>query len=170
MKYSICLPYYDPDYQKVEKFSKLLQSIVKCASTDDYELVIVKDGPSYVESHNKAFKNAKGDYLIIFNDDIEVMDNQFLEKFTMDDCISTWKGSAHAWGMSRRTFEKIGYMDEIFKDGFNCEDTDYFHRAVLAGFPIVDVGVELIHDHNNKIYGDRSKNIDLFIKKWGFKP
>lgn len=170
MKYSILLPYYDPEYEKTEKFSKLIRSIVRHASTDDYELVIVKDGNSYTESHNTALRNAHGDYFIIFNDDIEILDSEFIEKFTVDNAIGTWQGTAHAWSMSREVFNAIGEMDLIFKDGFNCEDTDYFHRATLLKYPIKDVGVNLKHNSNRLTYGDTELNKKLFIQKWGFNP
>lgn len=170
MQYSILLPYYDPNYEKTVKFTRLIRSIVEHAGTHDYEFVIVKDGPSYVESHNRALANAKGDHFIIFNDDIEVQDKEFIEKFSHGDALALWRGSAHAWGMSRAAFEKIGYFDERFKDGFNCEDTDYFHRAKLAGIPLITVQAELVHHANNKPYGDRELNKKLFIEKWGFEP
>lgn len=170
MEYSILLPYYDPNYEKTEKFSKLIRSIVRNASTDDYEFVIVKDGPSYVQSHNRALQNAKGKRFIIFNDDIEVLDPEFIEKMTSDTSIMGWRATAHAWGISRKNFERIGYFDERFKDGFNCEDSDYFHRAKLKNILVLDANVEMKHRNNSKPYGDRDLNRKLFIEKWGFDP
>ena len=52
MKYSIIIGYYDPEYKKTRLFTDLVVSIAKCTE-EDYELVVVKDGPSYVESHNR---------------------------------------------------------------------------------------------------------------------
>lgn len=168
-KYSFCLPYYDPTYEKTEKITNLIKSIVRNSSTDDYEFVIVKDGNSYTESHNTAMLNAKGEYLIIFNDDIEVLDPEFVEKFTVEG-LGAWKGSAHAWSIPRYIMDRVGVMDERFKDGFNCEDTDYFHRVKLAGFKIIDLDIDLKHNQNRIRYADTEINRKIFIEKWGFEP
>jgi hypothetical protein len=171
MQYSILLPYYDPKYEKTEKFTRLIKSLVTHATNQDYEFVFVKDGNSYVESHNTALQNAKGDYFLIFNDDIEIQDPQFMEKLSVgENAIGLWRGTCHAWGMGRDVYEKVGLFDELFKDGFNCEDTDYLHRAELAGVKLVRVEAELVHHQNHIQYGSIEHNKELFIKKWGYNP
>lgn len=168
MRYSLVLPYHDPENKKTEQFARLIRSIVRNCSSDDYEFVIVRDGPSYTESHNIGLQNAKGDYLIILNDDIEIHDPHFLEKFTVD--LGGWNGSAHAWCMSRKVLETVGLFDERFKNGFNCEDTDYFYRAKLAGFPLQTIEANLTHKSNGVKYADTEINKQLFIEKWDFEP
>lgn len=47
--------------------------------------------------------------------------------------------------IKREVFNKIGYLDETF---INCEDTDYCHRAVLAGYRVVHTpNIVLYHRH-----------------------
>jgi len=182
---SIILPYYDPGYQKKAMFTQLIQSIVKHASTDDYELIIVKDGTSYVDSHNTGLKNSTGEYIIVFNDDVLIEDNNFIEKFCQPNAIVGWQlGEFHltgekipdgaGWAMSRKVFEQIGLLDEQFSEGINFEDTDYFLRAQELGFKFIDGGVNMKHYGNrtfstyfndvkwNKTY----RNQALFYAKW----
>ena len=147
MKYSILIPYYDPAYKKTRLVTELIKSIVQ-HTEEDYELILVKDGASYVESHNIGLRNAKGDYIIVVNDDIVIQDREWLKKLTASDGIVSYElvaspisgvymPSAVCFGMSRQTFDRLGLMDEAFKDGMNYEDSDYFMRARDLGIPFL---------------------------------
>ncbi|MDE2098562.1 MAG: hypothetical protein KGL39_15010 [Patescibacteria group bacterium] len=185
MKYSILVPYYDPQYKKTKLVTELIKSIVLCTE-DDYEFVLVKDGRSYVESHNIGLRNAKGDYIIVVNDDIVIQDKDWLKKLTSPDGITThelvsspisgvYMPNASCFGMSRETFEKLGLMDEAYKDGMNYEDSDYFMRAKKLGIPFFKVDVRLTHkgSQTTKAYIDLEKekemvarNKKIFNDKW----
>lgn len=186
MKYSIILPYYDPEYKKTHLVTECIQSIVENSKGKDYELIIVKDGPSYVQSHNIGLSNAHGDYLVIVNDDIVILDPEWLDKLTIDNGIASWQvGMGHdileelpnaaCWLMSRPTFEKLGLMDERYKDGHNYEDTDYFLKAYKLEIPFYDAKVTLRHYGNQTFskyipqevnQASHDRNREIFRTKW----
>lgn len=187
MKYSFCIGYYDPEYTKTALITNLVRSIVRHSGDADYEFVIVKDGPSYVESFNRALANAKGAYLVVMNDDIEIKDSNWLQKLTQDEGISSWRlGQYHAtpqpttlpdaalYLMSRPVFEKLGLMDERYKDGLNYEDTDYFLTAIKLGIPFFDAEIDIYHKSNQTsgtYFKDRNSeliriNREKFNEKW----
>lgn len=181
MKYSIILPFFDPDFRKSLMFTNLLKSVVENSKGRDYELVIVKNGPSYVESHNIGLQNAKGDYLVVLNDDVVVEDPEWLQKLTTDG-IASWKvGEFHlapiqlpqaaCFAMSRSVFEKLGLMDDDFKHGKNYEDTDYFMRARDLKIPFYDAQVKLTHVGGQTLATyfedlDTEINRKIFFQKW----
>ena len=163
MRYSILLPYHDPNYQKTEKFSKLIRSVVRYATTDDYEFVIVKDGPSYVESHNRALSNAKGDYFLIFNDDM--LSPNFLEETerALDRGADIATTFLYLFGNERGRHgpEKYPFFTSLFKKslwetlgGFDPEmlsigDRDFWYRCLESGakMTIVDSTVYFYRKH-----------------------
>ncbi len=183
MKYSIIIPYYDPEYRKTHLLTECIKSVVLNSQGQDYELVIVKDGPSYTESHNMGLQAAKGDYLVIINDDIVICDHQWLEKLTFDDGIAAWtvgnwhgKPMPNAWcfAMSRAWYQKLGGFDEIYKDGINYEDTDYFLRAQEMGAQIknADFRIETKGEGTWQTYFKHNKtdlvvkNMIIFRERW----
>jgi len=184
-RYSILVPSYDPELRKLDMVMDLIRSIEVNSVGEDYELIIRKNGPSYTESHNDALRTSRGDFIIVLNDDVLIEDKEWIRKMTKEDCMSSWRlgkfGLTGAdvpdfacWGMSRKVFEKIGYLDEAFKDGINFEDNDYIERARELGFSFYDAHVKLKHfgdktfseyfskDKWNKIY----KNQTIFYNKW----
>lgn len=185
MFYSIILPYFDPGYRKTGLFTRCVKSIVQNTKAN-YELVVVKDGPSYVESHNRGLKYAKGDYLIILNDDVEIQDPEWVQKLTDPEAIVSWRlGQFHlapielpdavCFGMSRATFEKLGYMDEQYKNGINYEDTDYFLTAKDKGIPFKASDVKLDHkgyatisaySNDDEVNPLKELNRKIFFDKW----
>ena len=182
--FSIIVPYFDPEYKKTQTFTRCLESIIK--NSHDYELIIVKDGPSYVESHNKGLSNAHGDYLVVVNDDIVVSDSAWLDKLADSEAIVSWRlGKGHmtndelpdasCFAMSRATFNKLGLMNENFKDGMNYEDTDYFLTAKDLGISFKQVDINMTHSgyETAKAYSDeesalqrREINRAIFFRKW----
>lgn len=71
--------------------------------------------------------------------------------------------------IKRKVFEKVGYLDENYFNGY--EDLDYQMRARQAGFDIV-VNPEIILYHWERSSGihrttNRKKNIGTFWKQWG---
>lgn len=183
--YSIIIPYYDPEYKKTQIFTDCVRSVIESSQGQDYELIIVKDGNSYVESHNKGLKAARGEWLVIINDDVTVQDNDWLQKLESDG-IASWRvdrlhafpetlPDAACFAISRETFEKLGLMDEVYKDGMNYEDTDYFLKAHKLEIPFYQKDVKLTHigyaTATNYIKEDRAAelkriNRDIFQTRW----
>ena len=187
MKYSIILPSYDPELRHHEMFVAMLKSIDLCSKGADYELVIRKNGRSYVDSMNDGMKTARGEYLIFCQDDMLIEDNEWLEKLTDDEAFVTTHMEKFSldnsdcpnfamFGISRKTFEKIGLLDEIFKDGVCYEDNDYVFRMRELNIAIKCVSVS--HKHYGGMATDLyltskkdlvEKNKKLFTDKWNIK-
>lgn len=144
MKYSIILPSHDPDLEHHEMFINMISSIDLNSKGRDYELIIRKNGKSYVESFNDALLSSRGDYIISVQDDMVIKDERWLEKLTDEDCFVTTEinkfedgSDCPYWaifGMPRKIFDKVGLLDEIYKDGVCYEDEDYLRRIRDAGF------------------------------------
>src|SRR3990167_8823048 len=118
--YSILVPSYDPNGQKIEMVLDLIRSIEEHSKGKDFELIMRKNGKSYVESHNDALQTARGEFLIILNDDVVIKDLNWLDKFCQDGVITGWRvgifhllggitgevpmPDASGWAMSREIF------------------------------------------------------------------
>lgn len=186
MRYSIIIPIYDPTGKNDELTSKCLLSIIKNSYQHEYEIIpVYHTDLNYSTAVNIGFKRATGDFFIICSNDIEIRDDKWLEKYTLEDCITSWQQypfyitgelvpDASCWGMSRKVFEKIGILDEIFKDGYGYEDSDYWMRCNELNIPFVDVKANLIH-HENQTYKQyfsvekdamTQHNNQLFLEKW----
>lgn len=188
MKYSILIPSYDPAGSKRQMVANLLQSIDDNSMGQDYELIIRKNGPSYTESHNDALLSARGDYIIVLNDDVIIQDLNWLEKMTSDTHFMTGMiGHFHIidmdcptfflWGMSREIFNKIGLFDTRFKDGLNFEDNDYHMRLIEAGidYKLAEVGFTHLGSRTFSTYykdtqsAMSERNHSVFYEKWKHK-
>lgn len=183
-KYSILIPYFDPEYKKTKLLTDCIKSVVENSKEYDYEIVLVKDGPSYGESHNIGFHNCKGDYIVVINDDITIHDSQWLERLTFDEGICSFDVVEHgnysmpnAWCflMSKEWYQKIGDFDEAYKDGINYEDTDYFLRAQKLGAKIKNADFVVKSEGSgtfNVYYSDHKTDLivhnqEIFRKRWG---
>jgi Predicted glycosyltransferases len=205
MKTSIVIPayYYDDSY--VEMTQDCVDSL-KYERPD--EVIVVDDGSPIKSSistivlpENKGFghavntglERAKGDVLIISNNDIVFTPNWLTELLkplkngfdissivTSDqgwetkDLISEDDRFGSLWAMTRKVYKSLGGFDEQFGIGY-FEDTDYYLRAKKAGFHIGKNWNGLVEhkgratfskvDPDNKYFLENKKK---FINKWGF--
>lgn len=188
MLYSIVITYHDPLLKKYEMLSDLIRSIGENSQGKEVEIVLVSNAHSYCEAVNEGLRRAKGNWIVVMNDDVKVADNRWLDKLCgHPDSLTSFqhgsfslKGSCFlvadggCWAMPRNIFEKLGLMDEAFSDGFNFEDTDYFLRAATQGIPIVNARVDLYHlgGATTKLYFSDSvtekinRNREIFNAKW----
>lgn len=186
MKYSVLVPSYDPDGKKVELLVDVLRAIDENTKGLKYELIIIKNGPSYVQSHNMALERATGDFIAVVTDDVIIKDLNWLPRLAnVDVGINSWRsypfiltGEKHPdfslWGMHRHVLETIGLMDERYKDGFGFEDDDYYMTARQHGFGHFDanIRVEHIQGVTHDLYYDDKKdammahNRKIFEEKW----
>jgi glycosyltransferase involved in cell wall biosynthesis len=185
---SIIITYYDPRLKKTGMFADLIRSIGENSQglQEEIEMVIVSNANSYVEAVNAGLSRAKGDYLVVLNDDIVIEDSQWLSKLCVPEGIASCRlGTFHMTGaklpdatcfaMSRATFEKLGLMDERYKDGINYEDTDYFLTAKKLDIPFIDAEIKMKNIGGQTFttyFGDvmsakSSHNRQLFNDKWG---
>jgi FkbM family methyltransferase len=124
------------------------------ASYDDtFKLLWFKEPLGFTKAANAGLKEAKGDYVILLNNDVLLMDNTWLEKliepFEKDLKVGLVGPEKRYHEMAggdfitffcaairRELFDKIGYLDEIFSPG-TCEDVDFSRKAVGAGYKLI---------------------------------
>lgn len=185
VKYSIIIPIYDPAGKMKHIIDRCLESVLKSSLGCRYEIVQVRNVRGFPVAVNKGLKKAKGDYLVVLNDDVEVNDPQWLEKLADENKITSWRlhpffitqrlvPDGACWAMSRTIFKKLGYLDERFAVGYGFEDSDYWMRAEEARIEFKDAHVDLIHLENKtfRTYHENDKNQmtelnhSLFLQKW----
>lgn len=211
--YSIIMPTLTRDNDHREVFRETVDSIVE--NSEDYELIIVDDGSTlkldeYANpdvwvlhkdnkgipaSWNDGMMVARGEYIVIINDDITVPSGWLQGlRLALDNTISVagpgvvgktdqFMGidQTHHWFpgfcfmMSRKTMMQIGRFDERFSP-FNFEDTDYWVRVMKAGGTLNrNFNVRITHKEGDVLhkleYSKVSeKNKQRFIEKHGFDP
>jgi O-antigen biosynthesis protein len=177
MKYTIIIPTWN---HFEDCLKPCIESIIKYTDLDDFEILVVANGCSpedrtkeYVESLSKPFKliwideqigytkamnigmkAAKGDFLIPFNNDNQLLEQEkntwikMLEAHFVNPEVmiaGPWLNWC-PWAernfliffivMIRKTiFEIIGYLDESFAPAYG-EDTDFCCRIEDAGYKI----------------------------------
>lgn len=185
MKYSILVPIWDPKNKLTEIINLCLDSIKKYSKDKDYELLVDSEPGGYGRAMNRMIKQAKGEYLICLASDIIINENNWLEKFTNNETITTFQlvpfihnGELYpdtVYGIPKSIQEKIGLFDEQFSDGYGYDDNDYFHRARLLNIQFTVVPLQLSHLGSQTFdmyYGKEGKkdmtykNKLLYIKKW----
>lgn len=189
MRYSIIIPIYDPERKSEDLTSKCILSVLRNSMEYEYEIIPVQHtNLNYSTAVNLGFKRATGDFLIILSNDIEIFDEKWIEKYTIENAITSFKQypfymtgelvpDASCWGMSRKVFKLVGELDEQFKNGYGYEDTDYWMRCKELNISFIDVRADLIHKENQtfKKYFSAEKeamtqkNKSLFLIKWGNK-
>lgn len=165
MKTSLIIPAYHPTKELEAMTLACIDSIVDVPD----EIIVQLDevGEGYSKTTNKALRLAKGDILIVGNNDLT-----FPEKWIAEllkplnngyDIATCWtsdqkdievkqkiEGGAKfgsLFAMTREVYETLGGFDEQFKGYFS--DTDYRRRALDAGFAI-GKNLNLVVQHEAK--------------------
>lgn len=185
IKYSLIFLNYDPQETK-DWVEDTRRQIIENSPLEGVEFIEVKNVRGYVNAVNEGLRKAKGEYLLILNDDIIINDYRWLEKLAQPNAITSWKKNPFhmngemlpdgaCWCIHRPVFEKIGYMDEAYGEGYGCDEIDYFYRAKEAGFALLEAPVFMRH-MQNKTYSSHyfapmkeamtAKNANYFYAKW----
>lgn len=180
VKYSVIIPTYN---HCDDLLKPCLESIIQYTDLSNVEVIVVANGcvdntreyvqsldskvfklvwidePSgYTKSTNAGMKVARGDYLILLNNDtqlleqnkndwLNILEKPFLEKKSMGMTGPLELFDRYAnmpvliffcVMISRELYNKLGPLDEIFHPG-GGEDIDYTARAKLAGYEAVCV-------------------------------
>jgi GT2 family glycosyltransferase len=172
---------------------KLLDMTSECIGGvwDKGEVLVIADKQSYAKNVNKGFKIARGDIIVVLNNDLKFIDPYWLHHLTeplkeYDICsIRTteegWETRdeleedakfGSIWAFRREVYDEIGDLDESFGNYF--EDLDFHKRATDAGFRVVKNHNGLVEhlgkatfkeiDPKDKQY---QRGMELFEKKWG---
>ncbi len=223
MKYSIIIPVYLRDSKRLDDIAKCVESVRKYSS--DYELILIDDGSpedallyelidEYSEFHpdvyirhqnnkgvapswNDGLRIARGDYIVVLNDDTEVCAD-WLEKMSgvfendrskkiavvgpaVEHLPNDSNMPAYQWFpgscfmISRKTIKRVGYFDEQFAPFF-FEETDYWTKIMQCGYQMARVLNVFIQHKEGQTVKDLSKNeiyqtnLLKFIKKHNFDP
>lgn len=204
-----------PGYNESHLSRKVLQD-VKSTADLDYEIIFVDDGSTDDTEHivntiggvtyikhsenkgvpcawNTGIMAAKGDYVLILNNDIEITDPSWMSKMVNNmkgrkaivgpekityNSATEYRGNIlpyiNGWcfGFPRRIFIELGLFDEIFSPG-GMEDVDYCVRAVLAGYQLVEVPLRMQHQYaatrgkylRSQMQAIADRNRILFLQK-----
>jgi hypothetical protein len=179
-KFSIIIP----TATQFDLLQKCLESIVTYTDLDDVEIIVVANGApqevraldypinllwfdemiGFTRAINEAFKVAKGEYLILLNDDCELLGqpkNHWLDRLyapfsddkvaitgpLYDRCPSTDRDFLLFFCVmiSKRALNDLGgHLDEIFNPGAG-EDCSFCHDAEDRGWKMVAVGGEPVY-------------------------
>ncbi len=183
IKYSIVIPCYllpDKNHELLGFTSDCIHSIEKYL--DDYELILVDNGSTvdswflqeeanvyirnktnlgFAPAVNQGLKLAKGEYIIVSNNDIEFINDWFAEAsnyfYPNTGVISShlhdhnprhdtgrmtvdWGDMFGAlWMTKRNVVDKVGFLDEGYSIGM-WEDRDYWKRVQKVGYQLVKAG------------------------------
>jgi GT2 family glycosyltransferase len=160
MRVNVIIPIYYCDPSLFLPIETCLSTLKTCYPS--FKQILINDGsplevPSYwdiayenvvnlgyVQTVNRGLREADGDVLIIANDDLQFFPG-CLDRFIdlEDNVIASPADSASGdldtfgciFGMTRATFEKMGYLDERFKNYF--ADEEYYNRAKVLGVDVV---------------------------------
>lgn len=166
-----------PTYTETECLKKCLATLMEYTDWPELEIIVSANGASeatrevvksfgpsvnliwskeplgYSKACNRGMSIAKGEYIILLNDDVEFLPqakntwiNQLLQPFKDDKDVGL-SGPLIGWSdpadskfivffivmISANVVKWIGYLDESFGVGAG-EDTDYCIRAMRAGF------------------------------------
>lgn len=173
MKISLIIPYYPV----VGKEESVLEECVKSINGYDELILVVNDGIGYGAAVNRGLKLAKGDYLMIANDDI-ILDRGDIRSLCEPDAVTCPQiNNEHKdfngglFCIPRAVYEKVGGFDEQFKIGY-FEDDDYIMRLRANGIPMrCHYDVHIKHEHGgmtmHKMENKYDENQKKFFDKWG---
>ena len=187
-KFSICIP----TYQNHTRLHNLLKSIDE-NTVMEYEIVLNDnsfDPIGYPKATNDCMKRARGEYIVLLNDDV-IVESLWLEKMyskLIEDPKYGLVGPDSVrndnWGnphtsfycvmFHRKMLEEIGYLDERF--GIGCvEDVDYCKRICDKGYKIVAISIPVIHEGSKTFPKIKpvqdliNEGTKLYKEKWGYK-
>lgn len=181
MKVSVIIPYMEVDQDKPAVLKRLTDSLV------GYDELIISSNwkEGYAKPINRGLNLAKGDFLIVLNDDLkmdagaslrDICDTNFVTSPTIDGKEQDFWGCAFC--IPRWVYEKVGGLDERYRISY-FDDDDFLNKLRQANVPVksmpfvnfwnVDGGGRTLHafpDHNEFFEENKRK----FIDKWGGTP
>lgn len=218
MRYSIIIPTYNhcedllkPCCESIINYTDLsMVEVIVVANgctdnTKDYveslgnpfKLIWIDDPVGYTKATNEGIRQSKGDYIVLLNNDTELLSQlpntwlTMLEQPFSDPQVGlTGPLQLHddyadfdvliffCVMIKKEVFDTIGLLDEIFSPG-GGEDIDFTVRANLAGYKSVslgsnfsadagtNVGITPIWHKDNKTFGNIPEYSSVVIKRNG---
>lgn len=177
-KLSVVIPYMEIDEGKRQVLAETCKSF-----TGADEIIIVsnwKEG--YAKPINKGLAIAKGDFLMVMNDDMQ-WDQGSLKRLCDETAVTSPMVNGKSqpfWGCSfmipRWVYEKVGGLWEGYEISY-FDDDDYQNTLKKAGVPmkcIETVQVQTEGGRTLERFSNRNeffeKNRQTFIGRWGYDP
>lgn len=188
MRYSILITAYDPNAKLGKMTADCLASIAECSAGEDYELILDTGPVGLFGAYNRLFKKATGEYCIVVPNDTVIFSKDWLKKLAIPGMITSWHiGTFLPTGHKepdggvtcypRGIFDKVGWYDEQFDQGYGFGDNDWFMRAHKLGIEYAEVPVKLKHNGNTTYmtyWPEKKQEMyqrceKLFKDKWNIK-
>ena len=177
MKISLVIPHLDTDPGKAEILKRCVDSL---SPQVDEVIIIDSKTDSLAKKINDGLKKAKGDFIIVSNDDV------YLKEDSAPLSALCYEGEVdvpvvhggidklfhgHMWCIPKDILQQVGYYDETCPGPYHI-DSDYWVRLTEAGIPIVkNCQVHIMHPEPGRTLKQLSNNTgateEWFINKWG---
>lgn len=143
---------FDKNYRK--------NLLVYCAIHDNIFPFIYPNFRSLAKIWNNIIINSSNDYVLILNDDLKILDPNFLKEVESNiNKIQTHFTINYSYShfvMRKSHMNEMSWFDERFL-GIGCEDHDMKRRGIINR-NINILGIENCSDNKNCIYGQKVEN------------
>ncbi len=178
MTLSCIVPYMEITPEKRDILKRCMDSF-----TGANEIIIVSNWrEGYAKPINKGLAIAKGDFLVVMNDDL-IWDGGSLKRLCDENAVTSPMVNGKSqdfWGccfcIPRWVYEKIGGLDERYTISY-FDDEDYWEALKLNNIPHyckTEVNVTSKGGTTLEQFPDRNEffaeNKEKFKEKWGFYP
>ncbi len=146
------------------------------------ELIVIDEKiDNLAKKINKGLRSARGDFLIVANDDVELAEGKLSDLCSRDEVLSPKLNQglqktfhAHMFCLPRMVYAKVGGYYEGY-NGFYYDDSDYWMKLLKAGIqPKIEESVVINHPEpatTLKTFPKRhiweGLNQNIFVKRWG---
>lgn len=160
----------------------MVERCIKSFAGQYDELVVIDSKTkSLAEKQNIGMRKAKGDYLIVSNDDVEANKGVLRHLCKKDQVLSPLvnggvfkKFHGHMFCLPRDVYAEVGGFDETCPGVYHI-DSDMWLRLKRAGYePEISEEIDVWHRHpasTIRLLDDKEKDINTtrqwFINKWG---
>lgn len=162
-----------PHWSFSKEIDDTLKKCVDSLSGYDELIIVGNEGTGFAKAVNQGLRLAKGDYLMVVNNDIEWVSGT-LGSMCYPGIVTSPKVNGHAqpfWGcffcVPRNVYEEIGGLDEQFGTGF-YEDDDYIKRLEQAGILMLAVPTCEIKTEGSKTMSRFNKDELMKVNKAKF--
>lgn len=172
MKISLVIPHLDTDPGKAE----ILKRCVDSLGPQVNEIIIIDSKTdSLAKKINDGLKKAKGDFIIVSNDDVYLKeDSEPLSELCHEgevDVPVVHGGfdklfHGHMWCIPRAVYKKVGGYDESCP-GVYYQDSEYWVRLFNNDIPIVkNCAVHIMHPEPGRTLKQLSDNNNDKCREW----
>lgn len=178
MKLSVVIPYMEIDDGKRQVLSDTCKSFIGA----DEIIIISNWKEGYAKPINKGLAIAKGDFLLVMNDDL-LWDGGSLKRLCDNNAVTSPRVNRKSqpfWGCAfcipRWVYEKVGGLYEGYRISY-YDDADYYNTLMKAGVNTYcneSVNLATAGGRTLEKFPDRdeffAENRKKFIERWGSEP